>query len=79
MLKRVAIDRAEKTGDVLLEFVPDSEGSRPDLIEVSADGGLIRVRLRMRLDELDVLAVALDAAETGGSGELYFEPKAGEN
>jgi hypothetical protein len=28
-------------------------------------------------DELEVLAVALDSAVTGGEGELYFRPKAG--
>jgi hypothetical protein len=28
-------------------------------------------------DELEVLAVALDSAVTGGEDELYFRPKAG--
>jgi hypothetical protein len=27
------------------------------------------------MDELEVLAVALDGAVTGGEGELYFRPK----
>jgi hypothetical protein len=44
------------------------------LIEVSAKAASIRVRLRLHIDELEVLAVALDTAVTGGEGELYFRP-----
>jgi hypothetical protein len=29
------------------------------------------------MDEIEVLAVALDGAVTGGEGELYFRPKDG--
>jgi hypothetical protein len=45
------------------------------LIEVTAKAASIRVRLRLHMDELEVLAVALDGAVTGGDGELYFRPK----
>jgi hypothetical protein len=44
------------------------------MIEVSAASKSVRVRLRLHPDELEVLAVALDAAFTGGDGELYFRP-----
>ena len=36
----------------------------------------IRVRLRLHADEVEDLAVALDSAVTGGTGELYFRPSA---
>jgi hypothetical protein len=75
MLNRVALDRAEKFVDVVIDFVPDVDTSWPDLIEVSAKAASIRVRLRLHLDELEVLAVALDSAVSGGDGELYFRPK----
>ena len=75
MLNRVALDRAEKFADVVIDFVPDVDTSWPDLIEVSAKAASIRVRLRLHLDELEVLAVALDSAVSGGDGELYFRPK----
>jgi hypothetical protein len=79
MLDRVALDREQKFADVVLDFVPDVDNSWPDLIEVSAKAASIRVRLRLHMDELEVLAVALDSAVTGGKGELYFRPKDGRN
>ena len=75
MLNRVALDREPKSVDVVLDFVPDLDTSWPDLIEVSARASSIRVRLRLHVDELELLAVALDTAVTGGDGELYFRPK----
>ncbi|MCW2964110.1 MAG: hypothetical protein JWO17_1362 [Actinomycetia bacterium] len=75
MLNRVALERKNDYADVLLDFVPDLEGNWPDKIEVSAETRSVQVRLRMHLDELEVLAVALDSAVTGGDGELYFRPK----
>jgi len=79
MLNRVALDRAEKFADVVRDFVPDVDTRSPDLIEVSAKAASIRVRLRLHMDEIEVLAVALDGAVTGGEGELYFRPKDGRN
>jgi hypothetical protein len=75
MLNRVALERKSDYADVLLEFIPDFGGNWPDKIEVSAATRSVRVSLRMHLDELEVLAVALDNAVTGGDGELYFRPK----
>jgi hypothetical protein len=75
MLNRVGLERKRDYADVVLDFVPDLEGDWPDMIEVSAESRSVRVRLRMHLDELEVLAVALDNAVTGGDGELYFKPK----
>jgi hypothetical protein len=77
MLNRVALDREQKSVDVVIDFVPDVDTSWPDLVEVSARASSIRVRLRLHVDELEVLAVALDTAVTGGDGELYFRPKDG--
>jgi hypothetical protein len=76
MLNRVALDREKEFADVVLDFVPDVDTSWPDLIEVAAKAASIRVRLRLHIDELEDLAVALDGAVTGGDGELYFRPKA---
>jgi hypothetical protein len=75
MLNRVALERKQDYADVLLDFIPDLEGSWPDRIEVSAATRSVHVRLRVHVDELEVLAVALDNAVTGGDGELYFRPK----
>jgi hypothetical protein len=72
MLNRVALDREQRFADVLLDFVPDLDTSWPDLVEVNASAASICVRLRLHVDELEVLAVALDSAVTGGEGELYF-------
>jgi hypothetical protein len=74
MLNRVALERKNDYADVLLDFIPDLEGHWPDKIDVSAETRSVRVSLRMHLDELEVLAVALDSAVTGGDGELYFKP-----
>jgi hypothetical protein len=74
MLNRVATERKREYVDALLDFVPDLEGDWPDMIEVSAGSRSVRVRLRLHPDELEVLAVALDTAFTGGDGELYFQP-----
>jgi hypothetical protein len=74
MLNRVGLERNKDYADVLLDFVPDLEGDWPDLLEVSAASKSVRARLRLQLDELEVLAVALDNAATGGDGELYFRP-----
>ncbi|HEV7640769.1 MAG TPA: hypothetical protein VGO39_07890 [Gaiellaceae bacterium] len=75
MLNRVATERKPEYVDAVLDFVPDLEGDWPDMIEVSAASRSVRVRLRLHPDELEVLAVALDSAFTGGDGELYFRPK----
>jgi hypothetical protein len=74
MLNRVALDRGQNHADVVLDFIPDLDTSWPDLIEVSARAASTRVRLRLHMDELEVLAVALDSAMTGGDGELYLRP-----
>jgi hypothetical protein len=76
MLNRVAVERKPDYVDALLDFVPDLESEWPDMIEVSAASKSVRVRLRLHPDELEVLAVAMDTAFTGGDGELYFRPKA---
>jgi hypothetical protein len=76
MLKRVALERQSTYADVEIDFAPDLEGDWPDRIEVSAATRSVRVRIRLHLDEIEVLAVALDNAVTGGDGELYFRPKA---
>lgn len=74
MLNRVALDREAKHVDVVLDFVPDPDPNWQDLIEASASSRSIRVRLRLHMDELETLAVALDGAVTGSEGELYFRP-----
>jgi hypothetical protein len=74
MLNRVGLDREKGFADVVIDFVPDVDSDWPDLIEVSARAASIRVRLRLHIDELEILAVALDSAATGGDGELYFRP-----
>jgi hypothetical protein len=76
MLKRVALERNQEreSADVLLEFASDRDGTWPDLVEASASGASVRLRLRVHLDELELLAVALDGAVQGGDGELYFSP-----
>jgi hypothetical protein len=51
-----------------MDFVPDVDTSWPDLIEVTAKADSIRVRLRLHMDELEVLAVALDGRRDGGRG-----------
>ena len=76
MLNRVALDREQNYADVVLDFAPDVDTNWPDLIEVSAKAGSTQVRLRLHMDEIEVLAVALDTASTGGDGELYFRPDA---
>jgi hypothetical protein len=75
MLNRVALDREQRFADVVVDFVPDLDINWPDLIEISARATSIRVRLRLHMDELEVLADALDSAVTGGEGELYLRPK----
>ncbi|MGZ4372594.1 MAG: hypothetical protein ACXVRQ_10410 [Gaiellaceae bacterium] len=74
MLNRVALDRGETSADVVIDFTPDTDPDWPDLVEVNARAASIRVRLRLHMDEIEVLAVALDSAVTGGEGELYFHP-----
>jgi hypothetical protein len=76
MLNRVELEREKNYADVVLDFVPDLEGDWPDKLEVSMESKAARVRLRMHLEELEVLAIALDNAVTGGEGELYFRPAA---
>lgn len=75
MLNRVAIDRQPDHVEALLDFVPETDGHSPDRLEVIATGEALLVRLRLRADELEVLAVAFDNAVTGADGELYFRPK----
>jgi hypothetical protein len=74
MLNRVALERSETGADVVIDFVPDVDPDWPDLVEVTARAASIRVRLRLHVNEIEVLAVALDSAVTGGEGELYFPP-----
>ena len=78
MLDRVSLEREKEYADIVLELSPDDDPSWPDLVELTASSSATRVRLRVRIDELDLLAVALDDAVTGGSGELYFRPPAAE-
>ena len=70
MLNRVALERGETSADIVIDFVPDTDPDWPDLVEVNARAASIRVRLRLHTDEIEVLAVALDSAVTGGEGEL---------
>jgi hypothetical protein len=77
MLNRVALDRERTYADIVIDFVRDADTQWPDLVEVSARSSGTRVRLRVHLDELEVLAAALDTAMTGGDGELYFAPAEG--
>ena len=72
MLKRVALERGETSADVVIDFIPDDDPDWPDLVELNARAASIRVRLRLHMNEIEVLAVALDSAVTGGEGELYF-------
>jgi len=74
MLNRVSLDRAKEFADVVIDFVPDSDPGWPDVVEIAARSSGTRVRLRLHLHELEVLAVALDGAVTGSDGELYFRP-----
>ena len=76
MLNRVALEQETKFADIVLDFVPDDDTDWPDLVEVTASAASIRVRLRLHADEIEDLAVALDSAATGGTGELYFRPSA---
>jgi hypothetical protein len=76
VIDRVSLEREKEYADILLEFSPDEDPEWPDLVEVTARSASTHVRVRVRIDELDVLAVALDSAVTGGSGELYFRPAA---
>jgi predicted LPLAT superfamily acyltransferase len=75
MLNRVALERGQKFSDIVLDFVPDADTSWPDLIEVSAKAASIRVRLRLHVEEIEVVAIAFDSAMTAGDGELYYRPK----
>jgi hypothetical protein len=78
VLDRVSLEREKEYADILLEFSPDKDPMWPDLVEVTARSASTHVRLGVRMDELDVHAVALDSAFTGGSGALYFRPAAAE-
>ena len=75
MLNRVGLERGETSADVVIDFVPDVDPDWPDLVEVNARAASIRVRLRLHVAEIEVLAAALDSAVTGGEGELYFRPE----
>jgi hypothetical protein len=75
MLNRVALDRRETSVDVVIDFVSDVDPDRPGLVELGARAGSVRVRLRLHMEEIEVLAVALDSAVTGGEGELYLRPE----
>ena len=72
MLDRVSLEREKEYADILLGFSPDDDPNWPNLVEVTARSASTHVRLRVRIEELDLLAVALDDAVTGGSGDLYF-------
>jgi len=76
MLNRVSLDRAKEFADIVIDFVPDSDPGWPDVVELTARSSGTHVRLRLHLDELELLAVALDGAVTGSDGELYFRPAA---
>ena len=77
MLNRVALEQEHGSDEIVLDFVPDELTGRPDLVEVTVTAASLRVRLRLQADEIEDLAVALDSAVTGGTGELYFRPRAG--
>jgi hypothetical protein len=72
MLDRVALEREHEYADIVIDFAPNLSVDWPELVEVSATSKSTRARLRVTFDELEVLAVALDSAVTGGEGELYF-------
>jgi hypothetical protein len=76
VLNRVSLEREKEYADILLGFGPDDDPNWPELVEVTARSSWTQVRLRVHIDELDLLAVALDNAVTGGTGELYFRPPA---
>jgi hypothetical protein len=76
VLNRVSLEREKEYADILLGFGPDDDRNWPGLVEVTARSSSTQVRLRVHIDELDLLAVALDNAVTGGTGELYFRPPA---
>jgi hypothetical protein len=78
VLDRVSLERQKEYADIVLELSPDDDPNWPDLVEVTARSSSTQVRLRVHIDELELLAVALDNAVTGGSGELYFRPPAAE-
>jgi hypothetical protein len=77
MLNRVAVERAESFVDLVLDFTWERSGDWPDLVEISAKSDATSVRLRVHEAELETLAVALDSAYTGGTGELYFRGSSG--
>ena len=77
MLNRVALDREQAHADLVIDYVPEADPAWQDALELSASANSIRLRLRLHMDELEVLAVALDSAMTGGQGELYFRPDSG--
>jgi len=64
---------SRRTADVVIDFLPDgrSEFGRTWSRSVQKAAST-RVLLRLHRDEIEVLAVALDTAVTGGDGELYF-------
>jgi hypothetical protein len=72
VLNRVAVERHSSFVDLLADFEADANPNWPDLVELTAKSGALRIRLRVSPDELEVLAVALDDASTGGDGELFF-------
>jgi hypothetical protein len=74
MLNRITLEREQTFADAVIDFVADTDTSWPDLIEISARTASVRVRLRLHMDELEVIASAFDSAVTGGEGELYFRP-----
>jgi hypothetical protein len=66
--------RGQEVAEIMLDFIPGPKPAWPDAIEVSAATNWTRVSIRLHVDELEVLAVALDSAVAGADGELSFRP-----
>ncbi len=77
MLDRVALNRHKAYADLVIDYIPEDDPAWLDALEVTASSASIRLRLRLHMDELNVLAVALDTAMTGGEGELYYRATTG--
>lgn len=76
MLDRVTLNREQAYADLVIDYIPEVDPAWLDALAVTASAGSIRLRLRLHMNELEVLAVALDSAMTGGQGELYYRPDA---
>jgi hypothetical protein len=60
-LNRVALDQEQRFADIVVDSSPTSTSTGRTLIDVSARAASIRVRFRLHMDELGLLAVAWTA------------------